>query len=236
MAKITKEKFKTMHNVFDDFTNRNIYKLITQGYFEGLVGPVSIGKESNIFSAKKKNGEMLIIKIHRLETSDFNNMFEYLKYDPRYMNVKKNKRKLIFSWAQREFRNLVKAREIGVKVPKPIGFKDNIIIEEFIGDKEPAKMLKDSIPKDLKDFFEKVVKNMRKLFKGGLVHTDLSSFNILNHKENPVFIDFSQCTTIENNNSEEYLRRDIKNVCNFFRKHGLNNDDEEVFERIVKGK
>jgi len=235
MAKTAKEKFKTMHDVFDDFTNRNIYKMISQGYFEGMIGPISIGKESNVFAAKTKDGKV-IVKIHRLETSDFNRIYDYIKYDPRYINIKKNRRLLIFAWAQREYRNLLKAREAGVNVPKPIAFKFNIVLEEFIGDDEVAPQLKNSVPKDLSGFFDKTIENMRKMYKAGLIHTDLSPFNILNHNEEPVFIDYSQCTTIENPNSLEYLVRDIKNVCLFFRKRGMKIDEEEVLKKIVKKK
>ena len=50
-----KEEFKTWGDVFDSFTQRTIYKLITQGHFEGLQSPISIGKESNVFSAVRKD-------------------------------------------------------------------------------------------------------------------------------------------------------------------------------------
>lgn len=233
MSKTAREKFKTRHDVFDDFTNRNIYKMISQGYFEGMIGPISIGKESNVFAAKTADGKV-IVKIHRLETSDFNRIYDYLKYDPRYVNVKKNRRLLIFAWAQREYRNLLKAREAGVNVPKPIAFKFNIVLEEFIGDDDAAPQLKNSVPHDLSKFFDKTIENMRKMYKAGLIHTDLSPFNILNHNEEPVFIDYSQCTTLDNPNSLEYLKRDIKNVCLFFRKQGMKIDEEEVLKKIVK--
>ena len=61
-----KEKFKTMHNVFDHFTNRTIFKLISEGYFDGLESPISIGKEANIFSATSTQGRVMV-KIYRLE-------------------------------------------------------------------------------------------------------------------------------------------------------------------------
>jgi len=43
-----KEEFKTWGDVFDQFTQRTVYKLITQGHFRGLESPISIGKESNV--------------------------------------------------------------------------------------------------------------------------------------------------------------------------------------------
>jgi len=74
-----REDFKTMHNVFDEFTNRNLFKLISQGHFRGLESPISIGKESNVFSALTKDDRRVMVKIYRLETCDFNRMYDYIK-------------------------------------------------------------------------------------------------------------------------------------------------------------
>jgi RIO kinase 1 len=234
MPKISREKWKVWGNVFDEFTFRTLFKLASQGHFEQIQSPISIGKESNVFSAKKGN-DRIIIKIYRLETCDFNRMYDYIKYDPRYVNLKKQKRKIVFTWTQREYRNLMKAREAGVNVPRPITFLNNVLCLELIGSKEVAPKLKDKIPKNKKSFFEKIVKNLQKLYKAGLIHADLSHFNILNFKEEPVFIDFSQCTLKRNPRAEEFLERDIKNICNFFNKIGLSVDKEKVIKRIKNG-
>lgn len=232
MAKISKEKWKVWGNVFDEFTFRTLFKLVSQDHFELIQSPISIGKESNVFSARK-DGESIIIKIYRLETSDFNRMYDYIKYDPRYVNLKKQKRKIVFAWTQREYRNLMKAREAGVNVPKPITFLNNVLCLEFIGNKEAAPKVKDMIPKNKKRFFEKIIKNVQKLYKADLIHADLSQFNILNFKEEPIFIDFSQCTLKRDPRAEEFLKRDVKNICNFFKKIGLKVDEEKVIKKII---
>jgi|TARA_B100002003_G_scaffold251033_1_gene292715 RIO kinase 1 len=233
MAKVTKEKFKTMHNVFDDFTNRTLFKLISEGHFEGLESTIELGKEANIFSAVKGN-KSVIVKIYRVNSCNFNKMFDYIKSDPRYATLQGKKRNIIFHWVQREYRNLMKARQAGVKVPTPITFKNHILVMEFIGgDEGAALMLKDDRPKDLEKFFNEIIKNMKRLYKAGLVHGDLSPFNILNFKEKPVLIDFSQCSSLRDSRAEEYLKRDVKNICDFFKKKGLQVSEEEVFE-IVK--
>ena len=74
---------------------------------------------------------------------------------------------------------------------------------------------------------------MKGLYQQGLVHGDLSAFNILNYKNKPFIIDFSQGTVVKTPNSEELLRRDIKNVLQFFRKLGINADVEETFIKVV---
>lgn len=237
MAKIAREKWKTVKNVFDEFTERNLFKLSCQGYFEELKSPVSIGKEANIFSAVTKDNRDVIIKIYRLETCDFNKMYDYIKYDSRYQHLKKQRRKIIFAWAQREFRNLLKARDSGVRVPIPITFNHNILVLEFIGKNGVvAKKLKDDVPegKALNDFFNKTVSYMKKLHKIGMVHGDLSAFNILNLNNSPVFIDFSTGTLKTSPEYKELLLRDIKNIANFFRKHGVDAEEDRIFEEITK--
>ena len=228
-----KEKFKTYKNVFDDFTERNLFKLISQGYFDGIESPISIGKEANIFSAIDLEQNRLILKIYRLSTCDFNRMFDYIKLDPRYSSVKKRKREIIFSWAQREYRNLLKIRDLGVRVPTPKHVFFNILIIEFIGSEDPAPKLKDLAPKNPKDFFEDLINQMKKLYKGKYVHTDLSAFNILNFNEKPIIIDLSQATTIENPEYENYWKRDIHNVVKHFQKLGLKLDEDEIKKKIM---
>src|SRR3989344_2120886 len=93
-----KEEFKVWGGVFDKFTQRTVYKLITRGHFEGLESPISIGKESNVFSALKKDGTRVMVKIYRLETCDFNRMYDYIRDDPRYVILKKGKRNIVFVW------------------------------------------------------------------------------------------------------------------------------------------
>jgi RIO kinase 1 len=130
----------------------------------------------------------------------------------------------------------LKAREANVSVPTPLTFLKNVLVLEFMGDNNAiAPKLKDELPKIPKDFFNKIINNMKKLHKAGLVHADLSAFNILNYNENPVFIDFSQCTTLESSRANEFLERDIRNICNFFKKIGLVINEEKVKKEIVSG-
>ncbi len=236
MAKITREKFKTFENVFDQFTIRNIFKLVSQNHFEeDTMSPVSIGKEANIFSAiTKNNGRKIIIKIHRLETSDFTKMYFYIKDDPRFSHLKRKRREIIFAWAQREYRNLLAAREAQVRVPLPITFLKNIIVMEFIGDEQAAPKLKDKTPKNPEKFFKEIVASLRKFYKKGYVHGDLSKFNILNDNEKPVIIDFSHATQAKNPHFEGLLERDVKNTADYFRKLGMKINDENVLETIRK--
>lgn len=226
------ERFKTIKGVFDELTNRNLFVLQSKGIFDELVSPLKVGKESNVFVAAKKGTKKVIVKIYHLQNSNFNKMYDYIRKDTRYLHLRNKRREIIFAWTQREFRNLKHAEKAGIKAPQALAFKDNILVEEFVGDQEAAPPLKDAYPKDAKKFFKEVVLAMRKLYQEGLIHGDLSSFNILNFNEAPYLIDFSQATTIKTPNSEELLLRDIGNICKFFKKLGVDCEEKEVFREI----
>lgn len=229
--KKSKEEWKVYKNVFSESSRKNIFKLKSEGHFEELASPISIGKEANIFSARTKDGKMVVVKIYRLENCNFNKMFEYLATDPRYLSIKKNKRQIVFAWTQREYKNLLLARE-AVRVPTPITFKKNIVVMEMIG--EPAPMLKDAIPEDPENFLRLVVKNFENMKKNEIIHGDLSEFNILNHEEKPVFIDFSQATIKRSPNARDLYERDKKNIKRFFNKIMDEKAIEKVFEEFKK--
>ncbi len=242
MAKITREKFKTRNNVFDNFTNKNLFTIAGRGLFnEETLSPVKIGKEANIFSALKEDEkEKVIIKIYRLETCDFKKMYEYISLDPRFESLKKKRRDIIFSWTKREYTNLFKAKKANVKVPIPYMQYYNIIVMSFIGNEQPAIQLKDYIfetEEEKEKILKQIIKNYKNLYyKAKLVHGDLSKFNILIHKKKVYFIDFSQSTTINSLNSKELLLRDIKNITNYFKKQNYNITEEELYKKIIEHK
>lgn len=227
------KKPKTYKNVFDRHADELLFKLSSQGHFDHLAEPISIGKEANIFTAIKydKQGKpkRVIIKIYRLETCDFHQMYKYIRYDPRFLNLKRKKRLIIFAWCKREFQNLLKVRAAGCRVPTPITFRDNILIMEFIhnkGEQTASPKLKDDHPHDPEAFYEDLQRQIKKITKAGLVHGDLSSFNILNKDEKPVLIDFSQASPLTSANAQELKERDTRNINRFFTKLGVNIKEE----------
>ncbi len=238
------ERFKTVKGVFDAFTNRNLFELQSRKHFDELVSPLKIGKEANVFLASLGK-KYIIVKIYRIQNSDFSGMYNYIKQDPRYESLKKRRREIIFAWVQREYKNLHRSFENKVQVPEPLALKHNVLIEELIGNSktgEVALPLKDSPPQDPEEFLEKIIVEVRKMYhKAGLVHGDLSAFNILNLQkmragkltEKPVLIDFSQCTLVKSRPSMELLERDMKNVLQYFKKFGVQKDLREIIERII---
>ena len=234
----TKERWKVYGNVFDEFTIKTLQKLSTQGYFTDLKSSLSLGKEANIFSATKDDGSLVIVKIYRLQNCNFNAMFNYIKTDPRYANLHGQKRRIIFEWVRREFRNLLKARESGVRVPTPIHFLHNVIVMEFISDDEdlalPAPQVKNAIIHDPANFFSQILKQMQLLYTHAqIVHADLSMFNILMQNQQPIFIDMSQSTAINDPHAKEYLLRDCQNMMVLAKRIGVSVDMDTLYADII---
>ncbi len=232
----SREEWKIYGNVFDQHTKLVLERLAAQGLFDELKSALALGKEANVFTATpgRKSGkdEDIIVKIYRLENANFKKMLEYLKHDPRYMHTKPDRRATVFAWCQREYRNLLLARE-AIRCPTPLGFKSNVLVMSLIGDGRPAKPLKDTLPEDPEAFAALVLKDIKALWKRGLVHGDLSAFNILDHDGRPVFIDFSQATTTKAPNATELLERDLKNVATHFRRLDVPIDVEEEKASIL---
>lgn len=231
------EQFTTYQDVFDEHLLRTVFELSSKGYFEELKSPISVGKESNIFTAKTKDGNEIIVKIYRINTADFAKMYSYIRGDSRFSGLNRQKRKVIYAWAQREYRNLLVVRDIGIRAPKPIAVKDNLLLMEFIGkNNNPCPKLKDKLPENVDKFAKQVIKQIELLYKNNLVHGDLSEFNILNEDDKPVFIDFSHSVRLNYPGALDLLKRDVVNCSNFFNRKGLKLDADKIFNKIVNKK
>lgn len=231
-----KEKFRIEHGVFDAFTNKNVQKLSSQGYFTDLTNYVALGKEANVYLGKKADGGYVCVKIYRVENCNFTKMYSYIRSDPRYADLKGRRREIIFTWVQREYRNLHKSRVAGVRVPTPYAIEKNVLVMELIGTNDAiAPQIKSSMPKDPEAFIEQIVAQMRLLYqKAGIVHSDLSMFNILNDDEKPVIIDMSQGTDKMDRNAPDYLRRDIENIATYAKRMGVEFNVDKVLAQIIK--
>ncbi|MFH0860435.1 MAG: serine protein kinase RIO [Candidatus Altiarchaeota archaeon] len=225
------EQDKISQGVFDRPTMMALYDLLKKGQLDRLVGIIKTGKESNVYLGLRKK-KRVAVKIYLIEASDFRNMADYIRNDPRF-SIGGHKRKIVYQWAQREYRNQTIASRL-IKCPKPYAVVDNILVMDYVGDERgPAPPLKDTKLENPKKAFEDVVGSMRKLYKGGLVHGDLSEYNILYHKR-PVFIDFSMGVTDKSQISGKLLERDVEHICKFFRKRGVEANAPEVLKSIME--
>jgi RIO kinase 1 len=228
--------FKIVHGVFDEHTMLVLYRLLNKNRIS-VESLIKEGKESVILSGKTMEGEWVAIKVYRTEACDFKSMWKYLVGDPRFKRVKKKRHSVVKLWCRREFKNLRIAQAAGVDCPKPYAFKENVLIMTFIGDEEEfAPMLINIVPKNLEEVYKEVLDNLKKLINAGLVHGDLSAYNIL-FWDKVYFIDFSHGTIIKNPIALNLLKRDIKNVNSYFSKLGIQTNTEKIYkelEQVIK--
>lgn len=228
------DDLQVLESVFDTRTLMNLYNLASKGVIDALGGSVSTGKEANIFYAIQGSKD-LAIKIYRVTTSNFKAMQDYLHGDPRFGSVRGTRRAIVSAWAKKEFRNLKRAEEVGVRVPHVYDMKENMLIMELVGKREnPAPPLKniELDPEEAKRVFDKIVEYISLLYnKAGLVHSDLSEFNVLYDGE-PVIIDMGQSVTLDHPMSRKFLERDITNIVRYFQKKYGIGSEEEIWDRL----
>jgi len=81
--------------------------------------------------------------------------------------------------------------------------------------------------------YEVVREYMRRLHTAGLIHGDLSEYNMIIHDGELVIIDLGQAVTIHHPNAGDLLRRDCENVAAFFSRQGVDTDADELFGFIA---
>ncbi|QSG06515.1 serine/threonine-protein kinase Rio1 [Halapricum desulfuricans] len=227
------ERFKLEESVFDEATYAAIYKLVQDGHIDAFGGPISTGKEANVYTAKA--GERTVaVKVYRINASDFKDMRGYLDGDPRFEGIGQDKRKVVMAWVRKEFANLKRAKKAGVRVPDPIAVERNVLVMEYIAtDGDRAKRLNEVQVENPETAYDVVAEYMRRLYDAGLVHGDLSEYNIVFQDGQLVVIDLGQAVTKHHPNAEEFLQRDCENVAAFFARQGMDVTGDQLYEFVT---
>ena len=229
------DDLKVAESVLDIETRTTLYNLRKKKIIDKFTGVISTGKEANVYHAYAPDGSELAVKIYRTSTNVFKGLQIYIIGDPRFSKIKRDQRSFIYAWSKKEFKNLSRAYKAKVSVPKPIICLKDVVVMEFIGkDGLPYRLMKDEIIDDPQATYKEVLSNLRKLYnKAGLVHADLSEYNML-YTPKVYFIDISQAVLIEHPYSEVFLYRDIKNITRYFYSQGAKvQDPDKLFEKLV---
>jgi RIO kinase 1 len=224
--------FETVEEVFDMSTQLAVYELMRRGVIGELLGTISAGKEARVFCAKDLEGNDIAVKIYLTTTAEFRKSIrKYIIGDPRFEQIaNRGLRRLIHAWARKEFRNLKRMMQVGIRVPKPIAVYKNVLVMEFIGEKcrrapllvELAKPRSQLDVEEWTRIFNTVYDYMVKMYQEAkLVHADLNEYNIMYWKEEPIIIDVSQAVPVSHPYADEFLRHDIQQIRRFFSSVGV---------------
>ena len=224
---------KVRDDVFDEVTLMALYKLVQKKLISVIGGPISTGKEANVFYGEH-DGRGIAIKIYRIQTANFKAMTEYMAGDRRFSSVRGTRKGLIFAWTKKEFSNLARAHDVGIPVPEPLVFDRNILLMEFLGrDEVPYPQLRNAEVEDYGAVYQQILDYVKRLYQEArLIHADLSEYNILYH-EKPYLIDMGQAVTLDHPRAPVFLIRDIKNLNRYFSRYCDVTDEEEVLRAIV---
>jgi RIO kinase 1 len=232
------EERKVFEEVFDRKTLFVLYSLMNKGAFSYLNGVVSSGKESRVYWGVKNSGENVAVKVYLVASSDFKRRLRYVEGDPRFKKIRRDSRGMAETWARKEFTNLKQAYDAGVRVPKPESFEGNVLVMEFIGDSNGLRaplILETEVKK--KDYLE-IMKSVKTLYsKADLVHADLSEYNVFKYQGKNILFDFGSAVSVNHPSSEEFLKRDIQNINNFFQKRSVRVfEEQKILSHIIKNK
>ena len=229
------KKGKVVNEVLDKPTVMTLYKMITDHIIAYVNGSVSAGKESVLFWGVDDNNVNVALKIYLVSTSNFKKREPYILGDPRFSNLKKGTKNLVYLWAKKEFRNLSQCHDAGIPVPNPRYITNNVLAMDFVGENgTPCKTLLDS--QITKNDYDQAISIIQDLYhKAKLVHGDYSEYNIFKTDNGLVVFDLGSAVDLRHPNAQEFLKRDINNITRFFNKRGIPVEDPNtIFEDIVK--
>ena len=228
------DKNKTVNEVLDKSTILTLYDMIKAQTIYYINGVIRAGKESVVFWAVSPDRRDIALKVYLTSTSSFKKRSPYMIGDSRFSRIKKNTRSLVYSWAKKEYKNLIRCIENGISVVKPISVKKNVLVLEFVGKNGvPTKTLVESQINE-KDY-KSAIYLIEQLYKqANLVHCDMSEYNIFKTKKGLILFDLGSAINLEHPKAREFLKRDINNISRFFVKRGLTVENPiDVFGRIT---
>ncbi len=147
------------------------------------------------------------------------------------------KRVLSDKWMGLENDVMTRVWEAGGPVPYPIGFSGDGMLLEYVGDDSQAAPTLGSArltKAELTAAAEQLVEGLRVLMEVGIVHADLSAFNLLWWQGRLQFIDFPQAVDLAiNPHGLDFLHRDVANVTSWFDRHGVTIDADRLYADLL---
>jgi len=210
-------------------TPASLQSLVDEGIVDEVVRPLMSGKEAQVYLVRCGTA-LRVAKIYKdAQHRSFKQRAEYTEgrnvrnsRDQRAMSKRTNhgKQQDEAAWRSAEVDMIYRLRAAGVRVPAPYNFVDGVLIMELVTDESglPAPRLGDMKldPEAATKIFDRLIAEVIRMLSAGVVHGDLSDFNVLMGPDGPVIIDFPQAVDASGNqNARKLLLRDVDNLHNF---------------------
>src|SRR3954468_9974270 len=225
----------------------------SQGAIDSDLGILKTGKEADVFLLERADplepdaGVVMAAKRYRsAEHRTFHRSASYTegRSMKRSRDERALKRKSTFGrevaageWAISEWGALVRLWNLGLPVPYPLQIDGTEILMEWITyEGETAPRLSQTRPEPalLQSYFDQLRDALATMVQGGIVHGDLSAYNILAAGPRLVIIDLPQIVDLVGNpQGMDFLLRDCTNICGWFRGRGLEVDEHDLFGELL---
>jgi RIO kinase 1 len=230
----------------------------SQGAIDTELGVLKTGKEADVHLVERADpldpAPGVVMAAKRYRSSEHRTFHRAASYtegrsmkrsrDERALKRKSTFGKLVASgeWAVSEWAALVRLWELGLPVPYPVQIDGTEILMEWIsvvdeeGTVQTAPRLAQTRPSPalLQSYFDQLTDALARMAQAGVVHGDLSAYNILAQGDRLVIIDLPQIVDLVGNlNGMDFLQRDCANICSWFRARGLDVDEHALFGELM---
>jgi RIO kinase 1 len=221
-------KVRTGQIAFAEPTHNEVADVILETGLATEVGQrLGSGKEADVYLCRDRR-RLLAVKVYR-------------QYRTAHRGGGAIKLESMGQRAVREFELLTYAWQGGARVPQPGERVENMFSMQYLGtERRVAPMLQKVRLEDPEGFLHETEDGVEGLAEAGIVHSDLSPFNILVHEGGPWFIDLAAGVRVDRlgwppwermNQATESLRRGVASLERSFRRYGLALDGAELLRR-----
>lgn len=207
-------------------TPAGLQPLIDDGEIDAVLRPLKSGKEASVYVVQRGD-EILCAKVYKdMGQRSFQARVAY--EEGRKQRGSRNsravgkaskfgKREQEAAWKNTEVDVLYQLFHAGLRVPKPVNYSNGVLLMELVCDEEGRSAPRlgdvDLEPQQARDFHAALIRDVVRMLCMGLIHGDLSEYNVLVDADGPVLIDFPQVVSASGNNSARaMLLRDVHNL------------------------
>jgi RIO kinase 1 len=205
---------------------KELQSLIEDGVIDEVIRSLKSGKEAAVYIVRAK-GELRCAKVYKnMSQRSFHKRAQYqegrqVRGSRQTRAIGKHsrfgRREEESEWKNTEVDALYQLMAAGVRVPKPYGYFDGVLLMELVVDAEGSSALSlgdiEFTPEDARQCHRVLMQQVQWMLCTGLIHGDLSQYNVLAAWDGPVIIDLPQAVNAAGNNSARaMLLRDIDNL------------------------
>jgi RIO kinase 1 len=212
---------------------KRLRPLLDDGLIDGVVRQLMSGKEAMVFVVRCGEDTRCAKVYKEADKRSFRQAVDYTE-NRKTKNTRQaramakgtrfGRKATEDAWQSAEVAALYRLAAAGVRVPKPYHFHEGVLLMELVVDRhgEAAPRLNDVefTPEDARLHHERLIREVVRMLCAGVVHGDLSEYNILVGRDGPVIIDLPQAVDAAgNNHARAILERDVANLRNYFGRH-----------------